>query len=127
NALAEEATSDMAKKTAPQTAPVVLTQQIEFVEFASKIRLVRVCIPLAFCKANQLASGAFDDETEPTPVRRLKRLLPLVFADLVGWPALEHGRMRLVKRPHVQVGQGRDVLRGRFANDKGFHVDSNLA
>ena len=82
--MAKEATGDVAEKAAPQASPVVLTEQVKLVEFASKIWLVRVCVPLAFCKANQFATRVFDDEAEPTPVRRLKRLSPLILASSCG-------------------------------------------
>src|SRR5262249_13976682 len=103
----------------PPTSPGGLTEQGNVVEFARQIRLGRGGIPVALGKADQLAARVFDDKAEPTSVRRLKRLSPLVLADLVAWPVPEHGRMCLIERRHVQASESGEVCQRRFPNRNG--------
>src|SRR5262245_24107303 len=84
--------------------------------------MVLVCVALPLGKADQLAIGVFNHETEPTTVRRLECLSPLIFADLVAWPVPEDGRVRLVERRYVETGQVGDVSRGCLPDDSSLHV-----
>src|SRR5262249_5703232 len=122
DAPAEEAACDLAEEAAPQAPAVVRAEQVDLVELAGKVRLVGVRVPLPLGKADELAVGVFDDETEPAAVGRLERLSPLILAEFEGWPVPEYRRVRLVKSRHVKAGQGGNVGRSRLPDDNGLHV-----
>src|SRR5262249_42129514 len=109
NALAEETAAYMAEQATAQTAPVVRAEQVNLVELPGKIRVVGMCVGLPLREAYKLAARVFDDETEPVPVGRLKRLSPLTLAHFVCRPIHEQRRMRFIERRHVQTCQSGHV------------------
>jgi hypothetical protein len=114
--LAEKSASDVTHKPPTQSEPLVLAQQIDLAQLASKVSRC-VIVERSFCKPDQLAARPFDNKTKPATIRHPECVAPLTFAEFVVrtvWPA----SMRGIPGLDMKTGQCGYVGGCSFSYDK---------